>query len=348
RPFTPRRPNISRERPREWNRPLAFGVLPAYDEALKYIKTDSEVLKTETQQLQAALEKAKAAPEPDTDVIQKMEEKLAILEIQSQVNLPEVRWKVRNGMADMSNAVHRHIIEKRWREEGRLDELMERIHQMFVVPDVVPFLHPSLDLRVTYPEHFVRRIDHGDSKKRKHAPVEPGTYLHPEQTVEPPKLYTDVFHTDTRLYTLLLVDPDVPDEANSTFQTYLHWLQPNIALSALSPSPIADMNAHTEYIPPHPQKGTHYHRYTILLLPQKSPISVPVFARDQRLGFSVRDFIETYDLDLPAGGGAFMWREVWDNAVSTVHKEVLGMEEPRYGKPPKPDRYAGTKGRNKY
>ena len=98
RPFTPRRPNISRERPREWNRPLAFGVLPAYDEALKYIKTDSEVLKTETRQLQAALEKAKAAPEPDTDVIQKMEEKLAILEIQSQVNLPEVRWKIRNGM----------------------------------------------------------------------------------------------------------------------------------------------------------------------------------------------------------------------------------------------------------
>lgn len=73
-------------------------MLPAYDEALKYIKTDSEVLKTETRQLQAALEKAKAAPEPDTDVIQKMEEKLAILEIQSQVNLPEVRWKIRNGM----------------------------------------------------------------------------------------------------------------------------------------------------------------------------------------------------------------------------------------------------------
>ncbi|KIK16257.1 hypothetical protein PISMIDRAFT_270492 [Pisolithus microcarpus 441] len=26
--------------------------------------------------------------------------------------------------ADMSNAVDRHIIEKRWREEGRLDELV--------------------------------------------------------------------------------------------------------------------------------------------------------------------------------------------------------------------------------
>lgn len=100
--------------------------------------------------------------------------------------------------ADMSNAVHRHIVEKRWREEGRLDELvsgnihapifwtqtcpqMERIHQMSVVPDVVPFLHPSLDLRVTYPEYFVRKIEHGESKKRKHELVEAGTYLHPEQ-----------------------------------------------------------------------------------------------------------------------------------------------------------------------
>lgn len=142
----------------------------------------------------------------------------------------------------MSKPVDRHIIEQRWREEGRLDELvgcnthppfvhsvswlqMERIHQMFVVPDVVPSLHPSVDLRVTYPEYFVGTMQNGESKKRKHALVEPGTYLHPQQvgqfvfwspeiecspkmqTIEPPKLYTDVFHTDTRLYTLLLVDP---------------------------------------------------------------------------------------------------------------------------------------------
>ncbi|KAL4065768.1 phosphatidylethanolamine-binding protein [Scleroderma yunnanense] len=348
RPFKPRRPNISREHPRKWNRPLAFGVLQAYDEALKYIKTDSETLKAEAQQLHASLQKEKTAPEPDREAIHEMERKLGILEVQSQVNLPEVRWKVRNGMADMSTAVDRHIVERRWREEGRLDELMERIHQMFVVPDVVPHLHPSLDLRVTYPEHLVERRHNGESSKRKHALVEPGTYLHPEQTIEPPKLYTDVFHTDTRFYTLLLLDPDVPDEANGMFQTYLHWLQPNIPLSALSPSPVADMNTHTEYIPPHPQKGTPYHRYTVLLLPQKSHISVPVFSRDQRHGFSVRDFIDTYDLDLSAGGGAFMWREVWDDAVSSIYKGILGVEEPRYGKPPKPDRYAGAKARNKY
>lgn len=100
--------------------------------------------------------------------------------------------------------------------------------------------------------------------------------------------------------------------------------RPNIPLSALSPSPIVDMNTHTKYIPPHPQKGTRYHRYTVLLFPQKASISVPVFSNDQRLGFSVRDFIATYDLDLSAGGGIFMWREVWDHAVSTIYRDILG------------------------
>ncbi|KAI6022597.1 phosphatidylethanolamine-binding protein [Pisolithus marmoratus] len=344
--YKPRRPNISRDRPREWHRPLAFGVLPAYDEALKYIKADSEALKTQEQQLKAALAETKASTDSTTEAAQEMEKKLDILQIQSQVNLPEVRWKVKNGMADMCKAVDRHIIEKRWREEGRLDELMERIHQMCVVPDVIPYLRPSLDLRVTYPQ--ARKPSQGQPGKTQHMLVEPGTFLLPEQTTEPPKLYTSVFHTDTRLYTLLMVDPDVPDETNSTFQTYLHWLQPNVPLSATSSSPIADLNDHTEYIPPHPQKGTPYHRYTVLLLPQRVPISVPVLQKDQRYGFSVRDFIEEYGLDLSAGGGAFMWREVWCDAVPTIFRENFGSEEPRYGRPPRPDRYAEARARNKY
>ncbi|KAI6128699.1 phosphatidylethanolamine-binding protein [Pisolithus croceorrhizus] len=339
RPYKPRRPNISRDRPREWHRPLAFGVLPAYDEALKYIKADSEAL-------EAVLVKTKANADVNMEAVQEMEKKLEILQIQSQVNLPEVRWKVKNGMADMSKAVDRHIIEKRWREEGHLDELMERIHQMFVVPDVIPYLRPSLDLRVTYPQ--ARRTSQQQPGKTQHMLVEPGTFLLPEQTTKPPKLHTSVFHTDTRLYTLLMVDPDVPDEANGTFQIYLHWLQPNVPLSATSSSPIADLNGHTEYIPPHPQKGTPYHRYTVLLLPQKAPISVPVLEKDQRCGFSVRDFIEKYELDLSAGGGAFMWREVWSDTVPTIFREILGSEEPKYGRPPRPDRYAEARARSKY
>lgn len=99
--------------------------------------------------------------------------------------------------------------------------------------------------------------------------------------------------------------------------------RPNIPLSATSPSLISDTNCHTKYIPPHPQKGTPYHRYTILLLPQKSQIDVPVVEEDQRLGFSVREFMAKHNLDDFTGGGVHMWRGEWSPAVSRIHRELL-------------------------
>ena len=101
------------------------------------------------------------------------------------------------------------------------------------------------------------------------------------------------------------------------------FFRPNIPLSATSPSLISNINTHTKYIPPHPQKGTPYHRYAVLLLPQKSHIDVPVVATDERLGFSLRTFIATYDLDPSSGGGAHMWRGEWNPAVSRMYQDLL-------------------------
>jgi hypothetical protein len=137
---------------------------------------------------------------------------------------------------------------------------------------------------------------------------------------------------------------DVPDEASQTYQTYVHWLKyhlhpfllntllmkkdrPNISLSALSWSWIPDLDTHTPYIPPHPQRGTRYHRYTTLLLPQQSPtneISVPILLEKDRCGFDVRAFMEKYGLDGSKGGGVHMFRELWDPVVSNIHKAALG------------------------
>ena len=139
--------------------------------------------------------------------------------------------------ADMSCPVDKHIIEQRWRKEGPLDLLvrrsivssnqcklivrqMERIHQMHVVPDIVPELCPSFDLRISFPDHQTKT----SSKGLKHSFVEPGSYLLPEQvsfitlssthhvlntekTTYSPRLHKDVFHTDERLYALIMVDP---------------------------------------------------------------------------------------------------------------------------------------------
>ncbi|KAF9478545.1 PEBP-like protein [Pholiota conissans] len=385
----PKRPDISLSTPRKWNRPLGEGVVPAYDLALQELKKDSAQLKKEAAQLRKVVEakeaefqalsgklQASKIPETQQAIRQEMDAldaeletklaKLKILDVQSDINLPWIRWQVNNAMADMNSVSHRYLVEQKWRNDGDLDLLMERLYQMNVVPDVLPVIKPSLDLHLIVrarPAEFIE-----ESKIQTH--VEPGSFVKPKQTKVPPKLRVNVFHTDTRLYTMLLVDPDVPDPENQRYTTFLHWMKPNIPLSATSPHNLIDLNTHTKYIPPHPQQGTPYHRYVVLLLPQPplgasdytlaaasraiagKPTSVhlniPVVSIEQRLGFNVREFSQRWNLDASKGGGAHMFREVWDEEVSSIYKSVLGQEEPRYGRPPRMDAYAHLKGKKKY
>ena len=121
--------------------------------------------------------------------------------------------------------------------------------------------------------------------------------------------------------------------------------RPNIPLSTSSQN-LVDLNSHTTYIPPHPQQGTPYHRYVILLLPQPplgaqeytlaaasraTPessasvmLDIPVVPMEQRRGFDVRAFAQRWNLDGAKGGGAHMFREVWDEEVSKIYKTILG------------------------
>lgn len=61
------------------------------------------------------------------------------------------------------------------------DVKMERIHQMNVVPDVLPALHPSFDLRINFPEAPPEDIRLRTRVKRKYEKIEPGVLLVPEQ-----------------------------------------------------------------------------------------------------------------------------------------------------------------------
>ena len=118
--------------------------------------------------------------------------------------------------------------------------------------------------------------------------------------------------------------------------------RPNISLSALSPSRIPDPNTHTRYIPPHPQRGSPYHRYVCLLLlqpplvgseysrigalratgPTSVQLDIPIVPDRERLGFNVRKFASQWNLD--GAKGVHMWREVWDDDVSLIYRDILG------------------------
>lgn len=96
--YKTRRPNISLTRPRQWNRPVVKGVLPAYDQAIRVIQEDSASLKREVEHYQKMLADTKLVPDADPAAVQLLEDKLRILQVQSEVNLPDVRWKFKNGL----------------------------------------------------------------------------------------------------------------------------------------------------------------------------------------------------------------------------------------------------------
>ncbi|BGP56528.1 mitochondrial 54S ribosomal protein YmL35 [Rhodotorula sphaerocarpa] len=221
------------------------------------------------------------------------------LEVEAWSNDPETRWNAKHG-------------------QGK--SLMQRVTQMHVTPDLLAEIYPRADVRI----HVA-----GET-------IEPGVYTAPARTRDGFEVTAQVYHPEERLYTLLVVDPDVPDEFNQTFTSFAHRLVPNIPLSASSTTlPLSDVPAALAYVPPHPQNGTPYHRYTTLLLEQ--PTKLELAAEPSRLGFSVRDFVEAHGLK-PAGVSFF--RQKWDKDVSAIYSEVLDAPEPRYGRPPKVDTYA--------
>ncbi|GAA5875709.1 hypothetical protein JCM8547_007046 [Rhodosporidiobolus lusitaniae] len=285
--------------------PLKPGQLPAFDEAVAYIARDRENKLEQIVELRQTAEPA---------LLEK-------LEVEAWSNDPETRWRAKNGQGDLSKPVYRHLAERAWRKEGDLAILMQRVTQMHVTPDLLPSISPELDVRIQVGGQT----------------IEPGSFTLPAQTRDGLELSAQVYHPEERLYTLLVVDPDVPDAANQSFTTFAHLLIPNIPLSATSPSslPLSSLPSTLSYVPPHPQKGTPYHRYTVLLFEQPSQAT---FSSDsiERAGFSTREFVKEHGLKT---SGVSFFRQVWDKDVSKIYEEVLDLPEPRYGRPPKPDFY---------
>jgi len=58
---------------------------------------------------------------------------------------------------------------------------MERLYQMHVIPDILPSLQPTVDLRVVFPEAPPKNIVLRARAKRKTVPIEAGVFLMNEQ-----------------------------------------------------------------------------------------------------------------------------------------------------------------------
>ncbi|KAG9303594.1 hypothetical protein G9A89_018490 [Geosiphon pyriformis] len=291
-------------------RPPKLGVLPVYDEALKYINQDQEFQLRRLEKLDKRIDALKFARSPKIELIERFQKLRYEFETRSLINDPEVRWKFKNGMADMSIPAHCHMSLQEWRQ-GPQQKLMERLHLMFVIPDVFPSFDPTLELKI----FFV-------------APVVPGVFQRPRNTINKPRINLNNYHQDTRLYTVIMVDPDMPDVKNKTYQFQWHWLLTNVPVSATQPL-VQGGDEILSYIPPHPPEGTKYHRYTVAALEQYN--NEKIYPQKVPRNMNVRQFVAENQLTLR---GMSFFREEWDPDVAKIYRDILGKRQPKYGLSP--------------
>ena len=181
----------------------------------------------------------------------------------------------------MNKPIYRYLADRKWREYRR-KILVQRIKQMKIIPDVVDSFEPTADVRVAF----------GRQK------IQPGDFVSSTVSENPCHLNVQVFDRGDRLVTIAVVDSDVPNLESNGFDSRCHFLASNIPISPTSPSiNLAKLSPDTQVIlpwfPPFAQKGSPYHRLSILVLEQKDniPIDLEVAKKmAQRKNFVFRSF----------------------------------------------------------
>lgn len=293
-----------------------LGVNPAYDLALEVIKQDRALTKRKISATRARIHYAKSKPDGPLKTLQlkDLHQHLRELETIVDINDPEIRWRHAHGDTDLSMPIYRHLDQRAWSEKPLL-LLNQRVNQMNVTPDIIPFITPTVDLRLSFP---------GRTKGHRAGMFEVGELLSSHDSEYLPTIEIQSFSSgdeQQQRYTIAIVDPDVPDVATDGFTSYLHYLQKDVILGATTIHVAADNGAVTHtYIPPHPNRGTKYHRYTVLVWQQPAAQPQPnaplsgdhMFSRTK---FNAQHYAQQNGLHAV---GINFWRQVWDSNVKTV------------------------------
>ncbi|KAL1872309.1 hypothetical protein VTK73DRAFT_1619 [Phialemonium thermophilum] len=237
------------------------------------------------------------------------------LKILADINDPLVKRRFEDGLGDMNKPIYRYLADKRWRAMDR-KIIMQRISQFFIVPDVLPKLEPTADVKLFF----------------RGQKVKPGEILDSRLTEFPPRLRVQVFDRGERLLSVVVMDSDVPDPASDSFARRCHFIAANIPwdptktdlpLGRLADPAAADNSSMgttvVPWLPPTAQKGAPYHRLGVYVLEHDTPLDVADlrirYDGPGRDGFSLRSFTDRHGAR-PVGFTLF--RSVWDEGTAEV------------------------------
>ncbi|KAH6649017.1 phosphatidylethanolamine-binding protein [Truncatella angustata] len=296
---------------------IPFEHLPyqAFQEARNILNEDrQEKLKA----LQSALASIKRLEETPADQLPGGERKKSMrltslreyveeLKVLVDINDPVVKRKFEDGLGDFDKPVYRHLAEKKWRGYP-LRLIQQRIDTLNIVPDVLPKFEPTADVQM-----YFRRNK-----------VEPGEILDSRVTENPPRLKVQVFNAGERLVSVVVMDSDVPNAENDSFERRCHYLAANVPISPNQQSlPLSQVNRESQlvvpWLPAFSQKGAPYHRLSVFVLEQKPGETLDVAKLKElytaRDGFSLKSYRDKFALN-PIGFN--MFRTVWDEGTADV------------------------------
>lgn len=216
-------------------------------------------------------------------------------------------------LGDLNKPIYRHLAERKWREYPR-KVLVQRITQMKVMPDVIPNVDPILDVKIVFGNKL----------------VQPGEFVESHISEYPCRLTLQAYDRGEKMVTIAVVDPDVPNVETDSFDFRCHFLASNIVISPTQPLvDLATLSTESQvllpWLPPYAQKGSPYHRLSIIILKQKDniPIDLEVAKKKiQRDGFTVRSMMSRHMLS-PISASLF--RTQWDDSTAAV-MERAGIE----------------------
>ena len=214
----------------------------------------------------------------------------------------------------MNKPVYRHLAEQKWYKYKRL-VLKQRIHQMDIVPDLLPFFKPTADVDLAF------------GRKK----VAPGDFVSSAVSEQMPRLTVQTFEPGEKLVTIVVVDADVPQPEKDCFTTRCHFIASNIPISPTQTSiPLiridqddkkteneADRKIVKRWVAPWAHKGAPYHRIAVFVFEQQNarPLWVNKVAMEKRDGFNLGACISRHNL-VPIGGTLF--RTKWDDTMADV------------------------------
>ncbi|KAK2749474.1 hypothetical protein FQN57_006408 [Myotisia sp. PD_48] len=300
---------------------IPFELLPyqCFQEARQVLQEDREQKLAQIEKERARLARLQEA-DPETvggngqkqTRIRSMEKHLDKLKILADINDPLIKKRFEDGFGDMNRPIYRFLANKKWREYRR-KILVQRITQMKVIPDVLAHIDPILDVKLS----FGRRS------------VQPGVFVNSRVSTMAPTLDIQSFEKGQKLVTIAVVDPDIPNVENDSFDNRANFLAVNVPIDPTSTSvPLQSLSDTQVILPwqaPYAQQGSPYHRLSVFVLEQKDqkPLDHKVVAgKVSREGFNLRS-LETWFRLKPTGVQLF--RTQWDETMEQVMKE-LGFE----------------------